>query len=131
MTRASAGSVTGSTIMPDWLRLTLSTSATWSSTDRLRWTMPMPPARAMAMARRDSVTVSIAADTTGMDSSICGVSRVEVDTSAGNTADSAGTRRTSSKVRPCLANFGGCPPPAWASSSEPANGPSGAAMTGV
>ncbi len=93
--------------MPDWLRLTLSTSPTWSSTDRLRWMIPMPPARAMAMARRASVTVSMAADTTGMASSMRGVRRLAVDTSAGSTADSAGTSSTSSNVRPCLANFGG------------------------
>ena len=104
VTRASGGSVTGSTIMPDWLRLTLSTSP-WSSTDRLRWTMPMPPARAMAMARRASVTVSMAADTMGMASSMRGVSRVAVETSLGRTEDSAGTSSTSSKVR--LANFDG------------------------
>jgi hypothetical protein len=107
VTRASAGSVTGSTIMPDWFRLTLSTSPTWSSIDRLRWTIPMPPARAIAMASRDSVTVSIAADTIGIASSMRGVSRLAVDTSAGSTDDSAGTNSTSSNVRPCLANFGG------------------------
>jgi hypothetical protein len=37
---------------------------------RLRWMTPMPPACAMAMASRDSVTVSIAADRIGMLSMI-------------------------------------------------------------
>jgi hypothetical protein len=32
----------------------------------LLWMMPIPPSWAMAMARRDSVTVSMAADTSGM-----------------------------------------------------------------
>ena len=41
-TSASGGSVTGSTIMPDSERFTLSTSATCASIERLRWTMPMP-----------------------------------------------------------------------------------------
>ena len=117
-TGASGGSVTGSTIMPDCERLTLSTSATWSATDRLRCTMPMPPARAMAMARGASVTVSIAAETMGSASSMCGVRRVLVSTAAGTTPDSAGSRSTSSKVRPSLANFAGYGPDASASSGN-------------
>jgi hypothetical protein len=104
---APVPSVTGSTIMPDWLRLTLSTSATWSSTDRLRWMTPMPPARATAMASRPSVTVSIAAETTGTASSMRGVRRLRVSTDAGRTDDSPGSSRTSSNVSPSLANFGG------------------------
>ena len=114
------GSVTGSRIIPDCERFTRSTSTTWSSIDRLRWMMPMPPARARAMARRASVTVSIAADTIGMASSMRGVSRVQVRTSFGMTEDSAGTSSTSSKVRPCLANFGGYAP-----------GPSASSVNGV
>ena len=55
--------------------------------------MPMPPARARAMARRASVTVSMAADTIGMPSSICGVRRVAVLTSPGSDVDSAGTQQ--------------------------------------
>ena len=93
--------------MPDWLRLTLSTSATWSSTERLRWMTPMPPARASAMASGASVTVSMAADTIGIARSIRGVRRVLVSTSAGRTDDSAGSSSTSSKVRPSFANFDG------------------------
>ena len=112
--------MTGSRIIPDCERFTRSTSTTWSSIDRLRWMMPMPPARARAMARRASVTVSIAADTIGMASSMRGVSRVQVRTSFGMTDDSAGTSSTSSKVRPCLANFGGYAP-----------GPSASSVNGV
>src|SRR5262245_13183278 len=98
-------SVTGSTIIPDSERFTLSTSATWSSIARLRWTMPMPPARASAIARRASVTVSIAAETTGIESSSSRVSRDRVDTSFGSTSEDAGTSRTSSKARPSRANL--------------------------
>ena len=104
-TRASGGSVTGSTIMPASERLTLSTSATWASIERLRWMTPSPPARASAIASRASVTVSIAAETTGIASSISRESRVRVETSFGSTSDSAGTRRTSSNASPSRANF--------------------------
>ena len=65
----------------------------------LRWITPIPPACAMAMAMSLSDTVSIAADISGMFSGIELVRRVEVSTSAGRTADSAGISRTSSKVR--------------------------------
>ena len=51
------------------------------------------------------MTVSIAAETTGMFSEIDGVSRVTVETSFGRTCDSAGRRRTSSNVSPSLPNF--------------------------
>ena len=67
----------------------------------------MPPLRASAIAIRASVTVSIAAETSGSSSAIVRVSRVAVETSFGSTADSAGTSRTSSKVSPSLANFSG------------------------
>ena len=104
-TGAAAGSVTGSTIMPASERLTLSTSAACSSTERLRWTTPMPPSRASAIAARASVTVSIAADTIGISSSIVRVRRVRVETSPGSTLDSDGTSSTSSKVSPSLENL--------------------------
>ena len=64
-TSAPVGSVIGSTIIPASERFTLSTSPTWAPIGRLRWTMPSPPSRASAIARRASVTVSIAAETTG------------------------------------------------------------------
>ena len=58
--------VTGLVIMPDSLRLTRSTWSAWSLMERLRWITPMPPWRAMAMAIRDSVTVSMAAESSGV-----------------------------------------------------------------
>jgi hypothetical protein len=54
----------------------------------------------MAMAVFDSVTVSMAALTSGILSVIRSVKRVETSMSRGKTADSAGIRRTSSKVKP-------------------------------
>ena len=60
--------------------------------------MPSPPCCAMAMAMRDSVTVSMAALMRGMLSSILRVSRVVVSASAGTTSDLAGSSNTSSKV---------------------------------
>src|SRR6185436_14286451 len=50
------------------------------------------------MARRASVTVSMAADTIGMFSSSFRVRRVFRETSRGRTREWAGRRRTSSKV---------------------------------
>ena len=97
--------MTGSTIIPDSERFTLSTSATWCSIERFRCTIPIPPARASAIASRASVTVSIAAETTGIWSEIDGVSRVTVETSFGSTSDSAGSRSTSSNVSPSFPNF--------------------------
>src|SRR5580658_3109703 len=61
--------------------------------------MPMPPSWAIVMARRASVTVSMAADSTGKPSRMLRVRVVERSTSRGSTAEWAGTRRTSSKVR--------------------------------
>ena len=78
----------------------------------------MPPSRASAIARRASVTVSIAAETIGMLSSIERVSRVRVETSFGSTCDSAGTSSTSSKVRPSLANFRSSATSRWSSSAR-------------
>src|SRR3984885_2077902 len=61
--------------------------------------IPMPPSWAIVIARRASVTVSIAADNTGNPSRMLRVSVVERSTSRGSTVEWAGTRRTSSKVR--------------------------------
>ena len=61
--------------------------------------MPSPPAWAMAMASRASVTVSIAAEMMGMERLIARVSRVAVETWAGSTEDAPGFISTSSKVR--------------------------------
>lgn len=60
--------MTGSVIMPDSDRFTRSTIMAWSSIERLRWMMPMPPWRAIAIAMLSSVTVSIALETSGIDS---------------------------------------------------------------
>src|SRR6478672_7332401 len=60
----------------------------------------MPPCRAMAMAIRDSVTVSIALETSGTRRLTSRVSRVVVSTSLGVTSVSPGRRSTSSYVRP-------------------------------
>ena len=51
--------------------------------ERLRCSTPMPPSRAIAMAIRDSVTVSIAALTSGIFSEISRVRREVVSMSAG------------------------------------------------
>ena len=56
----------------------------------------MPPWRAIAIAIRDSVTVSIALETSGMRSVILRVSRVAVSTSLGMTSVSPGSSSTSS-----------------------------------
>ncbi len=98
-TVASGGRVMGSTIMPDSLRLTLSTSSACCSTGRLRCSTPMPPSRARAMASRASVTVSMAADSTGMLSWMPGAKVTLRSTSAGNTSERPGTSSTSSKVK--------------------------------
>ena len=58
--------VTASRIMPDSYFLTARTSLACSSTVIFLCTMPMPPSCAMAIARRASVTVSIAEDISGI-----------------------------------------------------------------
>ena len=79
--------VTGFTTMPDSNFFTCRTcSACWSGV-RLRWMTPMPPACAMAMASRASVTVSIAAERIGRLSEIDRVSRVRMSASAGSTVE--------------------------------------------
>jgi hypothetical protein len=62
---ADGWSVIGLRIMPLSERFTRSTSAACRSIDMFLWSTPMPPARAIAMAISDSVTVSIAAETNG------------------------------------------------------------------
>src|SRR5579872_3963875 len=66
---------------------------------------PMPPSRASAIARRASLTVSIAAERMGILSVMSAVSRVLVQTSPGSTLESSGTSKTSSNVNPSLPNF--------------------------
>ena len=98
-TVASGGRVMGSTIMPDSLRLTFSTSSACPSTGRLRCNTPRPPSRARAMARRASVTVSMAADNMGMLRRMPGARSTLRSTSGGSTLEWPGTSNTSSKVR--------------------------------
>ena len=90
--------VTGLRIIPLSLRFTRSTSAACFSTGMFLWMTPMPPARAMAMAICASVTVSIAAETSGMLSGIERVRRLVTATCRGWTVEWRGTRRMSSKV---------------------------------
>ena len=71
-------SVIGLRIMPLSDRFTRSTSAACRSIDMFLWSTPMPPARAIAIAISDSVTVSIAAETSGTRSSMPRVKR-EID----------------------------------------------------
>ncbi len=83
---AVGGRVTGSVIIPLWLRLTFCTSAAWSSMVRLRWITPMPPSRARAMAMRASVTLSIAAETIGTASTMSAANVAVVSTVSGSTS---------------------------------------------
>ena len=100
--RVSSGwIVTGLTTMPASNFLTLRTSAACCSIGMLRWMTPSPPACAMAIASAPSVTVSIAAEISGMPSSISRVMRVRVSVSPGRMLDAAGTSITSSKVSAC------------------------------
>ena len=104
---SSGAQVIGLVIMPASDRLTMSTWSAWSSIERLRCSTPMPPWRAIAIAIRASVTVSIALDSSGVCSEIDRDRRVAVTASLGKTSDAAGSRSTSSKVNPSGANFAG------------------------
>ena len=64
-----------------------------------------PALRAMAIAIRASVTVSMAEETSGTFSVIRRVSRAVVSASPGITMECAGSSRTSSKVRAGGANL--------------------------
>ena len=92
--------VTGSTIMPLSLRFTRSTSSACRSMVMFLWMMPMPPCWARAMARCDSVTVSMAELRMGMFRAMRRVTQVRVSVSTGWTELRAGCKSTSSKVRP-------------------------------
>jgi hypothetical protein len=97
---AAGRSVTGSRITPFAERLTLSTSRTWASIDRLRWMTPMPPSRARETASFSSVTVSIAAEASGTLIGTSREKRVARRASRGTRSEWRGTSRTSSNVRP-------------------------------
>src|SRR3954447_13032984 len=107
---SSGEQVIGCVTMPASDRFTMSTCAAWSSTERLRCSTPTPPCRAIAIAIRASVTVSIALDSSGVCSRRLRDSRLEVSTSLGMTSEAAGCSSTSSKVSPSRANFAGRPP---------------------
>ena len=92
-TESSGAIVTGSTIMPLSERFTRSTSSAWRSMVMLRWMKPMPPWRAMAMARRASVTVSMAAATMGMLSEILRERQVRVSACVGSIDDFPGQQQ--------------------------------------
>ena len=98
-TRASGERVIGLTIMPLSERLTRSTSDACDCMSRFLWTIPMPPSWAMAIAIRDSVTVSMAALRSGRLRGIRRVSRVLTSTSRGSAVEWRGRSRTSSNVR--------------------------------
>jgi len=85
-TVASGVVVTGFEIIPDSERFTLSTCAAWSSIERFRCSTPRPPWRAIAIAIRDSVTVSIALEMSGAWMRIRLVRRVVVSASEGMTS---------------------------------------------
>src|SRR6202162_1767135 len=95
----SGRQVTGSTIIPASVRFILSTPCDCAWIVMFLWITPMPPCCAIAIASRDSVTVSIAADTIGILREIPAVRRVFRSTSRGCTLDRAGRSRTSSNVR--------------------------------
>src|SRR5687768_14084527 len=109
--------VTGSTIIPASLRLTRSTSCAWASMERFLWTTPMPPSWARAIASRASVTVSMAAESSGMLRVMPSHRVVRRLTSAGWTSEKPGTMRTSSKVSARGSVRPAAPGKAWGVSS--------------
>ena len=96
---ASGLTVRGSRITPASYFFTCDTSLAWRSGLMFLWMMPMPPWAAMAIARRASVTVSMAAEISGILSLMRRVRRVFRLTSRGKTWERAGTNNTSSNVR--------------------------------
>jgi hypothetical protein len=116
---SSGEQVTGLLTMPASDLFTRSTCDAWSSIDRLRCSTPAPPCRAMAIAIRASVTVSMAEDSSGTRRVMLRESRLEVSTSLGTTSDASGSSSTSSKVRPTIANFSGTPAASSVGSMRP------------
>lgn len=93
---ASGWMVMGSVTMPDSERFTRSTWFAWSSMDRLRCRTPTPPWRAIAIAMRDSVTLSMAADSSGMLTRTFLETCEAVSISSGAMSDGPGNSSTSS-----------------------------------
>ena len=96
---AVTGMVKGSLTTPLSYFLTKRTSRSCFSTLMFLWITPSPPSCAIAIARRASVTVSMADDTSGIFNAI---ERVKLDsrlTDLGRTVECAGRSRTSSNVK--------------------------------
>ena len=83
----AGGTVMGEMIMPDSDFLTFSTSSRCWAMVMFLWTTPTPPLRASWMAMRDSVTVSMAALTSGMLSLMSGVSQEDTSARSGVTSE--------------------------------------------
>jgi hypothetical protein len=79
--------VIGLITIPDSNFFTCATWAACSGGVKLRWMTPMPPACAMAMASRSSVTVSMADDNSGMVRRKSLANRTLVSASVGNTSE--------------------------------------------
>ena len=88
--------------MPFSALLTIATCLACSSIDIFLWITPIPPSRAIAIAIGASVTVSIAAVTNGIFSSMFLENFVLSETSRGRTSEYAGTSSTSSNVSPSI-----------------------------
>ena len=102
---ASALIEIGSIMTPLSLFFTRRTILAWESSSIFLWITPMPPRRAIIIAVRYSVTVSIAALTRGVFSVIFFVKLVLISTSLGKISEYCGTNKTSSKVRAFLTIF--------------------------
>jgi hypothetical protein len=86
-TRALLCMVIGSMIMPLSALFTRRTCSACAAMVMFLWMIPMPPSRAMAMAIRYSVTVSIAAEMSGTLMRRFRVSLLEMSTSRGRTSE--------------------------------------------
>ena len=84
---APGPSVMGLRIIPLSERFTRSTSRACRSMGMFLWMTPTPPSRATAIAMRASVTVSIAAETSGTCKEMRLVRRVEMSVSFGWTRE--------------------------------------------
>ena len=99
-TLSSGLRVIGSLMTPFSLLLTFATSRAWTEGERVLWMIPIPPSWAKAMAKADSLTVSMGADTSGIFKGMLRLRRVEVSALSGVTSLYSGISRTSSKVTP-------------------------------
>ena len=84
---ARGGTVIGSAMTPLSNFFTARTCRACSCAVMFLWMMPMPPACAMPIASRASVTVSMAEDTKGMLSAISRVRRESSRVSRGSTSE--------------------------------------------